>query len=127
MRWRNLVLGDLGVLAVGRAASVSMAIMRQADAPLGFIADPASLERARTMLRDNPAIDIHAHPGRTFVRGAHDLSAELWAYSARGAFEAQAIEDMRKGPVPTRRPSGARWAGAGHDVPPDNLADSAWR
>ncbi|KAF0174955.1 MAG: membrane dipeptidase [Hyphomonadaceae bacterium] len=99
MRRRNLVLGGLGVLALGGAAAVGVRFMRKDEAPLGFVPDPASLERARTLLRDNPAIDIHAHPGRTFVRGARDLSPALMAYSARGAFEAQAVKDMREGLV----------------------------
>lgn len=61
-------------------------------------AGPADfLGRAHEILQANPAIDIHAHPGRTFGRDATDLSSALKMMSAGGATEDRAIADMRAG------------------------------
>ncbi|MEQ1488909.1 MAG: membrane dipeptidase, partial [Terricaulis sp.] len=55
--------------------------------------------RARALLARHLVIDVHAHPGRTFVRGATGLSPALIAFSARGTSEDSAFEDMRAGLV----------------------------
>jgi len=65
--------------------------------PLGFAPDERFVEAARVLLRDHPAIDIHAHPGRTFVRDATGLSIALRLFALRGSFEDSALEDMRTG------------------------------
>ena len=42
------------------------------------------LQQAHDLLKANPAIDIHAHPGRTFGRDAENLSPALKVMSAGG-------------------------------------------
>ncbi len=99
MNRRNLIVGGVGIVAVAGAAAVGMRVFRKEEAPLGFVPDPSFLDQARALLERYPAIDIHAHPGRTFVRGARDLSPALVAFSAGGASEKRAINDMREGLV----------------------------
>jgi len=59
--------------------------------------DTDFLRQAHDLLRATPAIDIHAHPGRTFGRDATDLSPALKIMSAGGATEDRALADMREG------------------------------
>lgn len=59
--------------------------------------DSDFLQQARDLLKSNPAIDIHAHPGRTFGRDAVDLAPALKIMSAGGASEDRALADMREG------------------------------
>jgi membrane dipeptidase len=42
-------------------------------------------------------VDAHAHPGRTFIRGASGLSLAFRFFQAQGAFEARAVSDMKQG------------------------------
>jgi len=55
------------------------------------------LARAKTLIARQPSFDLHAHPGRTFLRGAENLSLSLKALSLGGANEEQAIADMQAG------------------------------
>lgn len=63
------------------------------------------LQQAHGLLKASPAIDIHAHPGRTFGRDAENLSPALKMMSSGGATEDRAIADMREGQL-----SGASFA-----------------
>src|SRR4051794_11785212 len=67
------------------------------EAPLGFVADPKYLARAQKLLAKHPAIDLHAHPGDTFVRGAKDLMPEVQAISGPNPTEPRAVTDMQVG------------------------------
>ena len=64
---------------------------------VGFTLNDAELERAMAFLKANPAIDAHAHPGRTFVREGANLNWKLNIYRLMGTFENTAISDMNKG------------------------------
>lgn len=90
-----------GVVALGAAAvggCASRPVLSADDAALlGFEADPVFLRQAEALLRANPAIDVHAHPGRTFIRDAVDLPPTVAALAAGGAFEHRVFEDMRAG------------------------------
>lgn len=55
------------------------------------------LRQAQDLLAASPAIDIHAHPGRTFGRDATDLSPALKLMSGGGPSEDRALADMREG------------------------------
>ncbi len=55
------------------------------------------LQQAHDLLAANPAIDIHAHPGRTFGRDAENLSPALKLMSGGGPSEDRALADMREG------------------------------
>lgn len=99
MRRRYLLIGGVGALAATGAAFVGLRALQPKEAPLGFEPDERFLVQARALLRQNPAIDVHAHPGRTFIRGATGLSPALVAFSARGPSEDAAFNDMRAGLV----------------------------
>jgi membrane dipeptidase len=76
----------------------------------GCVSEPEAddgdfLQQARDLLAASPAIDIHAHPGRTFGRDAENLSPALKMMSSGGATEDRAIADMRAGQL-----SGASFA-----------------
>ena len=68
---RKWILG--GAAAVAAAGGGAWALWGPKPAPIGFAITPDELERARALLRRHPAVDAHAHPGRTFVRGAEGL------------------------------------------------------
>ena len=55
------------------------------------------LQQARDLLRANPAIDIHAHPGRTFGRDAENLSPALKMMASGGPSEDRVFAEMREG------------------------------
>ena len=70
------------LLAGGVAGGVALAIggvrsLRDKPAPLGFVPDPDYLAQANALLDRVAAVDIHAHPGRTFFRDSEDLSLSV--------------------------------------------------
>ena len=96
---RRLVLIGGGVAGVAVAAA-GAGLYRQAypkPAPIGFDVTPEELAHARAVLARHPSVDAHAHPGRTFVDGAENLSGLIWVYAKLGHFEARAIADMKSG------------------------------
>ncbi|MCI3132121.1 dipeptidase [Phenylobacterium aquaticum] len=98
------------LMAMGAAALLPLGAAQAAEAPvdsehLGFTPDAQFVAKARRLLDRVPAIDLHAHPGRTFGRGAVGLSAAAASIIAGGPFEDRAIADMRAGGV-----SGASFA-----------------
>jgi membrane dipeptidase len=68
-------------------------------ARVGFTLSEAELARALRFLDRHPAVDTHAHPGRTFVRDGENLTWKLRLYARRGTFEGRTIEAMRTGHV----------------------------
>lgn len=73
--------------------------LRFGGAAVGFTLTEDELQRAVEFLNLYPAIDTHAHPGRTFVRGAENLTWKLRLYALRGSFESRTIAAMRQGHV----------------------------
>lgn len=73
--------------------------LRFGGAAVGFTLTEEELQRAVEFLNLYPAIDTHAHPGRTFVRGAENLTWKLRLYALRGSFESRTIAAMRQGHV----------------------------
>lgn len=53
------------------------------------------LEKAAALIAARPSLDLHAHPGRSFVRGARHLAPAVRLFAARGHFERRVIDDMR--------------------------------
>lgn len=53
--------------------------------------------KARKLIASYPSFDLHAHPGRTFLRDAQDLSPGIAAFAAGGAFEEEVIASMAAG------------------------------
>ena len=66
---------------------------------IGFTLTDDELAAARHFLKTYPVIDSHAHPGRTFVRGAQNLNWKLNLYSLMGTFEDTTVADMTAGGV----------------------------
>jgi membrane dipeptidase len=64
---------------------------------IGFSVDQELLLNGQNLLNKIIAIDIHAHPGRSFVEGAKDIATKFKYYSLIGRFEDEAIEDMKAG------------------------------
>ncbi len=95
MNRRHLLMSGLSVAGLAAAGCVSTPEPRDTD----------FLQQAHDLLKANPAIDIHAHPGRTFGRDAENLSPALKIMSAGGATEDRALADMREGQL-----SGASFA-----------------
>ena len=96
-KWsRRRVFSGLGVAAVAVGAGVYWAA-RPTPAPIGFPISPDELAAARQLLAQYPAFDAHAHPGRSFVDGAENLSGLVWIYAKLGSFEDDTIADMRAG------------------------------
>jgi len=93
---RRLVLagGGVALAAVGVGGYL---IKHPRPAPIGFDISPEELARARALLSRHLSIDAHAHPGRTFVDGAENLSGLVWLYAKLGTFEKRTIADMQAG------------------------------
>lgn len=94
---RGLIGGGVVVAALAGAGAFAYPLYKQLfpDAPeLGFELSDDELAAAVAFLAINPAIDSHAHPGRTFIRDAKDLTWKLKIYASMGAFEERVIEDM---------------------------------
>ncbi|MDP3492074.1 MAG: membrane dipeptidase [Hyphomonadaceae bacterium] len=78
-----------GACVAGLAATGCMSAQETGDTDF--------LQQAHDLLKANPAIDIHAHPGRTFGRDATDLSPALKLISGGAPSEDRALADMREG------------------------------
>ena len=94
---RRLLFG--GSAALLAAAGGSWWLLRQSVAPIGFAYSEDELARADAFLAAHPVIDAHAHPGRTFVRGAEHATGMVRLYVWRGTFERRTVADMRAGGV----------------------------
>jgi membrane dipeptidase len=94
-RRQVLLGGGTAVLVAAGAGTYKMT--RKKVVPIGFDLTEEEMSRAQSFLAANPAFDSHAHPGRTFVRNAQNLSPKLWAYSKMGSFEAKTVADMQEG------------------------------
>lgn len=92
-----------GALALGAGALAAAAggaaylALRSKPVPIGFAVSQAELDWARQFLAENMAIDAHAHPGRTFMRGAEHLSGKVFLASLLGTFEDRTIAQMQAG------------------------------
>ena len=94
---RKVLIGTAAVLAVG--GTVGWLKLRKKPVPIGFDIEPEQMASARKFLSANPAIDMHAHPGRTFVKGATGLKGKMKLYAALGTFEDKTVADMQAGGV----------------------------
>jgi len=93
-------LAGAGVAGAAALGVAGFGLYRRAyppPAPVGFDVSAEELAQARGLLARHPSIDAHAHPGRTFVKGAENLSGLIWLYAQLGHFEPQAIKDMQAG------------------------------
>lgn len=90
--------GGLAVLAgAGGFGAWAWPKLVPPEAPIGFSLSEEELAQAIAFLEAHPAIDSHAHPGRSFVAGATGLSWKMWIYKQFGRFEERVVADMRAG------------------------------
>ena len=94
---RRVLIGAGAAAVAGAAYGAHKLRKRPAPAPLGFELTDEERARGVAFLTANPAIDAHAHPGQTFVRGASGLPPLLQVYSAKGSFERRTVADMAEG------------------------------
>ncbi len=96
---RNLLIGaGVAVAALGAAGAGGIYVATHPKpAPIGFDVSPEELEQARAFLASHPSIDAHAHPGRTFMRGAQHLKGRLFLGALLGSFEPKVVADMKAG------------------------------
>ena len=87
---RALVGGGLAA-AGGAAYGYHWLRARPAPAPLGFEVSEEERAEAIALLDKYPAIDTHAHPGRTFARGASGVPPILQVYKAQSGFEPRTV------------------------------------
>ncbi len=89
------------VLAGGIAAAVAagggLLWSRTRKPPLGMDIPETFLERGIALLRESPAVDVHGHPGRSFLAGAKPDS--LLVRLMPDSFEDERIAGMREAGV----------------------------
>lgn len=93
------VAGAAGLAGAAIAGRWVHAKIGTVPAPVGFTASSEELAHAVELLQQHPAVDMHAHPGRTFVRGMAHLSPPVRLYALRGSFEERAVADLHAGHV----------------------------
>jgi membrane dipeptidase len=91
----GIVVGVVGAATAWRVYQV----VGSPPAPVGFALSEAEVRQAVRFLDEYPAIDTHAHPGRTFVRGGENLTWKVRLYASRGTFEGRSIDSMHAGHV----------------------------
>lgn len=96
---RSVLIGlAAGVGAVGVGGYFALKpIIDPERAVVGFETSPEQLKKAIELLERHASVDVHSHPGRTFVDGAKNLKWKLKVYAALGTFEDKSIEDMVSG------------------------------
>ena len=94
-RRKVLIGGGVGLAAAAGVAGYFAKHPRHA--PIGFEVTPEELTKARALLARHISVDAHAHPGRTFVDGAENLSGLVWVYAKLGTFERRTLADMQAG------------------------------
>ena len=94
-RRKLLIVGAVGLVAA--AGTGGYFVKHPRPAPIGFEVTPDELAKARALLARHISVDAHAHPGRTFVDGAENLSGLIWVYAKLGTFERRTLADMQAG------------------------------
>ena len=94
-RRKFLLAGSATALAAGGFGWYSI----NKKVPIGFTINPATVQLGRDFLQQNIAVDIHAHPGRSFVEGGQHLATKVRLYSALGSFEEDTIAKMQAGNI----------------------------
>lgn len=92
---RAVLIG--GVAAAAGAAAGALLWSRTRKPPLGMDIPEAFLERGAALLRESPAVDVHGHPGRSFLTGAEPDS--LLVRLMPDGFEDERIAGMREAGV----------------------------
>lgn len=93
---RKLLWGAAGAALVG---ALAFKTLRPKPPEVGFTLTEDEMEAALALMAESPVIDAHAHPGRTFVRGAKNLNWKLRLYAMLGTFEDKTVNDMVEGGI----------------------------
>ena len=88
-----------GLAGLGVVGALAWRKLKPTPPEIGFTLSDDEMAAARALMADSPVIDAHAHPGRTFVRGARNLSGKLRLFALRGPSEGKAVADMAAGGV----------------------------
>ncbi len=99
---RTLITGAGGLVALGAAGyQFGLRPMLHPKPPdVGFALTDDELSAARAFMAAHPIIDSHAHPGRTFLKSAENLTFKIRLYKLLGGtFEDRTVADMTKGGV----------------------------
>ncbi len=99
---RKLVIGGGALLGLGAVGYwFGLRPILHPDPPaVGFTLSDAEMATARAFMASNPIVDSHAHPGRTFLKSAENLSFKIKLYKLLGGtFEGRTLSDMRAGGV----------------------------
>ncbi len=94
---RRKIIAGIALGGVGVAGYLGYKMLVPPPAIIGFEQSEKELAAARELLKAYPAVDVHSHPGRTFVEDAEGLSWKLKLYSMRGSFEERVVADMIAG------------------------------
>lgn len=93
---RRAVIGG-GIAAGAALAAGSWLWPRLRKPPVGMEIPPGLIARGAALVREHPVVDVHAHPGRSFLVGAHPES--LLVRLMPDGFETQRIAGMREAGV----------------------------
>lgn len=94
---RRKVIAGIALAGVGAVGYAGYKMLVPPPAVTGFELTDGELSAAQEFLKIYPAVDVHSHPGRTFVDGAEGLAWKLKLYAMRGTFEERVIADMIAG------------------------------
>jgi len=94
---RRAVMAGGIAAGVGLAAAGGLWWARSRKPPLGMDIPEEFLRGGVALLAEHPSVDVHAHPGRSFLVGAEPES--LVIRLMREGFEAERIADMRAAQV----------------------------
>lgn len=86
-----------GAAVLAGACALGVYAARKPSVTYGFTPDPDLLKKAKQLIAANPSFDLHAHPGRSFVKDAENLTGLLKLYALRGTFEDQTVANMKAG------------------------------
>ncbi len=91
---RNFLLGTAGLVLT--AGGIGWYILNK-KMPIGFKVKEETVTSGRALLKKIISVDIHAHPGRSFVEGAINLDSKIKQFTTMGSFEEKTIADMLTG------------------------------
>ncbi len=94
---RRKIIAGIAVAGLGGVGYAGYKMLVPEPAVVGYELSEGELSAAHALLKAHPAVDVHSHPGRTFVDGAEGLAWKLKLYAMRGTFEERVVEDMIAG------------------------------
>jgi len=99
---RKFLIGGGALIGLGAAGYWFglRPILHPTPPEVGFTLTDSELAAARAFMAKNPIVDSHAHPGRTFLKSAENLSFKIKLYKLLGGtFEDRTTAEMHAGGV----------------------------